>query len=129
MASNIRVVYAHEFIRATEEGTFDLEESKRLLREVALAETVLQDFDVLLDTRKAHSVLSLEDLLEMVSELYTLDHPYSRKTAVLVPRQRLDYAEFFAKAAQDRGFQVRAFVSKGDALEWLIPELAPEVPR
>ena len=35
MATNIRVIHAHDFIRATAEGQIDFEKSKKLLIEVA----------------------------------------------------------------------------------------------
>jgi hypothetical protein len=39
---------------------------------------------------------------------------------VLCPLERFDHSRFFALCAENRGFDVRAFVSYEDAMEWLI---------
>jgi hypothetical protein len=47
---------------------------------------------------------------------------FSPKTAVLCPRERFDYGEFFALCAESKGFEVRAFTSYEEAFEWLLAE-------
>lgn len=119
MPSDIRVIHAHEFIRATPDGQLDLEETLRVLVEIASASTPSNDCDVLVDTRSAHSELTVNELLELAAAIHKVREAFSRKTAILVPRERLDHAEFFAACAQDRGFQAKAFTSLGDAMVWL----------
>ena len=123
MPVNIRIIHAHDFIKATPEGRLDLEESKKLLIEIASASAPLVDYHMILDTRKAQSEMSVSDLWHLAAELSKNFHKaVSRipKTAVLCPRERFDHAEFFALCAQNRGYQVSAFTSFEDALEWLI---------
>ena len=120
MPSDIRVIRPHEFLRSTEDGRLDLEESKRLLAEIALASPPSKHYDVLVDTREAHSELTVADLLELASGLRKVRASFAGRTALLVSRERLDHAEFFAACAEDRGFEVRAFTSLGDAMAWLI---------
>ena len=120
MPADIRVIHAHEFIKATPEGQLDLEETKKLLIELASASVPLVDYDVILDTRKAQSIMSVLDLWDLAAELSKLRKAFSRRTAVLCPVGRFDHAEFFALCAQNRGFRVRAFTSFGDAMEWLL---------
>jgi hypothetical protein len=120
MPTNIRIIHAHDFIKATPEGLLDLEESKKLLMEVASASAPLLDYEIILDTRKAQSEMSVTDLWHLAAELRNLGKAFSRKTAVLCPLERFDYAGFFAVCAQNWGLQVRAFTSFEDAIEWLI---------
>ena len=120
MPSDIRVIHAHEFLRATADGRLDLEESKRALVEIASASPPSEHYDVLVDTRSAHSEMTVTDLLELASQLHKVRKSFTRKTAIVVPRDRLDHAEFFATCAEDRGFEVSAFTSLGDAMTWLI---------
>jgi hypothetical protein len=123
MPANIRIIHAHDFIKATAEGKLDLEESKRLLMEIASASAHLVDFDIVLDTRKAESEMSVTDLWQLAAELSdNFRKAFSRsvRTAILCPEQRFDPAGFFALCAQNRGFQVNAFTSFADAYEWLI---------
>ena len=62
MTTDIRIIHAHDFIKATTDGQLDLERSKELLVEVATASASLADYEVLLDTRKTKSVMSITDL-------------------------------------------------------------------
>jgi hypothetical protein len=120
MATNIRIIRAHDFIRATPEGQLDLEKSKKLLMEIATASAPLVDYEIIVDTRKAQVEMSVGALWHLAAELSNLRKVFSRKTAVLCPLERFDEAEFFALCAQNRGLQVMAFTSFEDAIEWLI---------
>ena len=120
MAANIRIVHAHEFIKATPQGRLDFEETKKVLVEIALASGPLGDYEVILDTRHAQSEMSATDLWYLAVELSKFRKAFSRKTAVLCPLERFEYAKFFALCAANRGFQVSAFTSFGDAMDWLI---------
>ena len=119
MATDIRIVHARDFIKATPGGQLDFEESRRVLVEVASASTQLGDFDVLLDTREARVQLSDADLWHLAAELSRLRQPFARRTAVLCPVENFDSAGFFALCAQNRGLRVEAFASFEDAIDWL----------
>ncbi|SPF47677.1 hypothetical protein SBDP1_680018 [Syntrophobacter sp. SbD1] len=121
MPTDIRIIHAHDFIKATPEGLLDLEEAKNILTEIALESARLANCEVLLDTRKAQAEMSITDLWYLATELSNLRKDYSCwKTAVLCPLERFDHAGFFALCAQNIGLQVRAFTSFEDAIEWLV---------
>ena len=120
MATNIRIIHAHDFIKATTEGTLDLESSKKLLVEFAADPSTSSDHEILLDTRKAQSEMSATDLWYLAAELISFRKALSRKTAVLCPLERFDHAAFFALCAQNKGFRVRAFTSFEEAMDWLM---------
>ncbi len=119
MPSDIRIIRAHEFIQATPEGTVDLDQAKKVLMEVASASAPWDSYDVILDARNVQFEMDAADLWDLAAELHTVRQAFSRKTAVLVPPKRSDYAGFFAVCAQERGFDLRAFTHLGDAMEWL----------
>lgn len=119
MSTSIKIIHANDFIKATAEGRLDLELSKKLLLEIVSTSPPLGDYHIILDTRKAKSEMSVTDLWYLAAELSGLRKSFSPKTAVLCPRERFDYAEFFALCAENRGFQVSAFTSFEDAIEWL----------
>ena len=119
MPTNVRIIHAKDFIRATPEGKLDLEESKSVLLEIASIGGTLIDFEVILDTRKARSTLSVSDLWHLAAELSKVGKAFRRKTAVLCPFERFNQAEFFEVCARNRGFRVKAFTSFEDAIEWL----------
>ena len=119
MPTNIRIIHAHDFIKATPEGRLSFEDSKKLLIEIASASAHLVDYEIILDTRKAEAVMSAEQLWLLAAELIKYHAAFSRKTAVICPLEQFDYAEFFALCAQERGFKISAFTSLDDAIEWL----------
>jgi hypothetical protein len=119
-------VFSHETpidqvcIRATPEGQLDFKKAKELLIEVASAATPLADYKIILDIRKAQPGMRTTDLWYLAAELSVLRKAFSRRTAVLCPVEGFNNAEFFALCAQNRGFQIEAFTSFEDAIEWLI---------
>jgi hypothetical protein len=119
MSTDFRIIHAHDFLKATPAGQFDLEKSKKLLIEIALTAAHLVDYEIILDTRKAQVEMSITDLWYLAAELSNLRKAYSRKTAVLCPLEKFDRAAFFALCAQNRGFRVMAFTSFEEAIEWL----------
>jgi hypothetical protein len=119
MSTTIRIIKANDFIKATPEGQFDLEKSKKLLMEIAAVSAPLVDYEIILDTRKAQVGMSVADLWHLAAELSNLRKAFSRKTAVLCPLEQFDRAGFFAICAQNRGLRVKAFTNFEDGIEWL----------
>lgn len=119
MPATVRIIHATDFMKATAEGELDLKESKRLLVEIVSA-TDLVGYELIMDTRKAHSSMSVTDLWYLAAEIHNAGKNLPRKTAILCPRERFDHTGFFALCAHNRGYNVRAFTSYEDAMEWLI---------
>jgi hypothetical protein len=119
MAANIRIIHAHDFLKATPEGQLDFETSKKLLIEIASAAAPWSDYHIIVDTRKTQVTISIKDLWYLAAELSEHRKAFSGKTAILCPPERFDRAGLLALCAQDRGFNVRAFTSFEDAIEWL----------
>ena len=120
MATDIRLIHPSDFVRATTDGELDFETSKRALIEIASAASHLVDFEILLDTRKAESRMSVTDLWYLVGELSKLGEAFRRKTAVLCPVEQFDNAAFFELCAQNQGFRIKAFTSFEAAIDWLV---------
>jgi len=119
MSSYIRIIHAHDFIKATPEGLLDLEKSKEVLMEIASASVSMGDYEIILDTRKAQIEMSTSNLWYLAAELSKLGKAFERKIAVLCPLEGFDRAGFFALCAENRGYQVKAFTSLEAAIEWL----------
>jgi hypothetical protein len=67
--STIRIIRAHDFMKATPEGWLDRHQSMKLLLDIAAIAPELTDFHVILDSRKAQSGLNETDLWYLASEL------------------------------------------------------------
>ncbi len=122
MSTRIRIIQANDFIKATSEGSLDLEESKRRLRAIAVTIDPLVDYDAMLDTRQAQSSLSVADLWYLAAELNNLRKTFSRKMAVLCSPEQFDRAGLFALGSQNSGLQLQTFTSFMGATEWLTSE-------
>lgn len=119
MARKIRIVNARDFVSAKADGTLDLEEGEQLLREVVGVSDPLEEFDILVDTRDAVSVLSATDLWFLADRLLRHPKTFAGRTAILCPDERFDHAAFFALCAESKGVDMQAFTSYEEAMNWL----------
>ena len=115
----VKVIHAHEFVRARPGGVLNLEASEQLLLDVAKAAEGHDRIEVLIDTRRAEGQLGAADLWFLADRLARHRHVFRGKTAVLCPIERFDRARFFALLADSKGFEVEAFTSYEEAMAWL----------
>jgi hypothetical protein len=120
MSHNVRVIQARDFVRATPEGVADLKTAENLLAELARHAAGIEDFDVLVDTRRVSGSLSAAQLWFLSEHLARYHDNFAHKTAILCPAERFDHAQFFALCAENRGFNIMAFDNYEDAMEWLL---------
>jgi hypothetical protein len=103
-------------------GKLDFEESKRLLMQVATVDARAEEHEVLIDCRRAHSMLTTSDLWHLASLLSDHRSTFAKKTAILVrPDGHIDHAKFFELCGTNRGLLIRAFVNYEEAIDWLFP--------
>ncbi len=69
MATNIRIISARDFVKATPEGRFDFEETKQFLINVASASNALNDHEILIDTRRTDAEMTPSELWHLAAEL------------------------------------------------------------
>ena len=122
MPANIRVIRSKDFIRARPDGHADLEKGEQLLKDLAVAGQGMGDYDILVDTRDVSGYLSAPDLFTLASQLARYRQTFARRTAILCPLERFDHARFFSLCAENRGFNMHAFSSYEEAMEWLLGE-------
>ena len=120
MSANVKVIHAREFVRAQPDGQAHLDSALQLLKDIALAGEGLEDFEILVDTRHVSGSLSATDLWTLAERLARFRKTFARRTAVLCPMERFDHARFFTLCAENHGFNIRAFTSYEEAMEWLI---------
>jgi hypothetical protein len=111
MSHNVRVIQARDFVRATPEGVADLKTAENLLAELARHAAGIEDFDVLVDTRRVSGSLSAAQLWFLSEHLARYHDNFA---------ERFDHAQFFALCAENRGFNIMAFDNYEDAMEWLL---------
>ena len=120
MAANVKIIRAKEFIRAQPDGQADLAGAERMLQEIIAAGVGTPDYEVLVDTRSVRGALSATNLWTLAESLVKFRNTFARRTAILCPLEKFDHTRFFALCAENRGFNIQAFTSYEDAMEWLI---------
>ncbi|HEU4389326.1 MAG TPA: hypothetical protein VFV34_16095 [Blastocatellia bacterium] len=122
MPVNIKVIHAADLVRANPEGPASLELAEQLLSNIAAAGARLQDFEVLVDTRRITVRLTTPELWQLAEKLSHYGRKLGNKIAILTTPDALEHHHFFAVTAQNKGFAVRAFTSYENAVEWLLTE-------
>ena len=120
MSSDVRVIQPSDFVRARPDGQCDLEAGERLLAEIAEKADDLQDFNILVDTRRVTGMLTAGQLWYLAEKFARHPHIGHRRTAVLCSNSRFDHARFFTLCAENKGCCVEPFTSYEDAMEWLL---------
>jgi len=120
MPTNVKIIHARDFIRATPGGVLDLQASEALLLDIVEASGQIADVDVLLDTRRTMTVLSTSDLWGLAQKVAIAGAKSVRRTAVLCPAERFDHARFFSMCGERHGLDIRAFLDYEHAMEWLV---------
>jgi hypothetical protein len=120
MPTNVKIIRSHDFVRARPDGHAYLDKAEELLHEIAQAGHGLEDFEVLVDTRDVSGELSATDLWTLAERLIRYRGAFAQRTAILCPLERFDHARFFALCAEHNGFNIQAFSSYEEAMEFLI---------
>jgi hypothetical protein len=122
MPVNVKVIRPSDFVRANPEGPASLELAEQLIMDIARAGARMEDFEVLVDTRRVTVALTAAELWRLAEKLSSYRRRLGNKTAILCPAERFDHTYFYSLCAQGKGFNVRPFTSYEDAMEWLLDE-------
>jgi hypothetical protein len=114
------IVSAKDFIKAKPSGEIDLEQSKKVLSEIATIAEPPADYEILLDIRQAYGNLTFIDVHGLVMEFGKHRAAFRNKIAVLSRDDRqFDNAQFMELCAKNRGFQIAAFINVEETIDWL----------
>jgi hypothetical protein len=120
MIAKIAFIEAKDFVRVTPAGSVDLESSKRLLSELLDSTAHLEEFELLIDTRRVEKPLPAEDLWALAQHMRNYHDRTNHRTAVVCAVERFDLLRYFASCAQHAGLTIAAFTSYQEALDWLM---------
>ena len=123
MPIELQIIRAHEFIRLSAGGSFDLPASKAVLAELAHACHQRGIKHALLDVRDVcvgpKPIFTPEDLLAMINTFHEIGFTYEHRLAVLYSSDPHRRARLFALISTLRGWAVRAFDNHAEAFVWL----------
>lgn len=120
MPVNYKIIQAKDFIKAKPTGGIDLDESKKVLGQIADMAKVVGDCEILMDLREAYGNLDMDDLHELVLEFGRHRDAFRSKIAVITRNdEQFNKAVFVEMCANIDGFTVVAFVDFEKAINWL----------
>ena len=124
MPVNIKVIRTKDFLRTTVTGVLNFAVSKQALLDIASAIERPGEYEILLDTREAQTVLSVVDIFELGEAL--IDHTSLRrsKIALLTPMNDATQAVFFETVTANQGVRARVFTDFEQAITWLVMQEA-----
>jgi hypothetical protein len=122
MLSGIKIYKVKDFIRKTESGNIDLERSKKIVRELAMAAKTYTNHNILIDLRETTvSAASIEDIMKIALEFGTYISSFKNKIANIIPddQKRMLIANRFKACMDIQGFEYEIFTDYESAIEWL----------
>lgn len=123
MASTLRIYRHSDLIRLTENGDVDLERSREIVRELAVAASFHKDCDILVDLRDCVDHETIGDHLEWALELAKHKSLFTGKMAIIVRNdlQNLSGARQLLACLRitDYPFRLEIFTSFEDVINWL----------
>ncbi len=123
MKAEIRIVKTKDFLKTTASGELNLEESLKVLHQIAELNQPDDLHDMLIDIRETNSVLTLSDIYELVMEVGRNRQSFRKKIAILMgPQHDIDKARFLQMTAENRGYRVNILNDFEDAVQWLMAE-------
>ncbi len=123
MATKIKIITAGDFLEVTPDGIINLTTSRQLLVDIAKAENLPVDYELLIDLRETKADLTVSDVYALAADLCTYGDTFRRKVALLVvPGINFEQARFFETCSHNRGFSVNAFMDYEKAMRWLLSE-------
>jgi hypothetical protein len=117
-----KIIQGKDFIKAKPSGGVDLEESKKILGELAEMSSLPGKHDILLDLRETFGNLSHDDVWELVGEIGRRRKAFKNKIAVLArDDEQFDKAAFAEMCASMtmHTYKLSAFTEYEAAIEWL----------
>jgi hypothetical protein len=117
-----KIIHAMDFIKVKPSGEVDLEESKKILGEMAEIANLPGEYDILLDVRETYGNLNHEDVWELVEELGHRRKAVRNKIAILTRNDEQFNKAAFAEMCANisiHEFKLSAFTNFEEATEWL----------
>ncbi len=120
--AGLKIYKIKDFIRLTETGEIDIDRSKQIVRQLAVAAAFHANHDILLDMRdRSIRGASLGRVLEVALEFGRYKSAFRGKIASILPadKARLRTAKQLKILMESPEFRYEIFTSFEDAVEWL----------
>ena len=121
-SARVKIYRMKDLLRLTETGKIDVDRSKEIVRQLAVAAAFHADHNILLDLRETTiKEENMNDVLEVALEIARYQAAFKGKLANLLPddEKRLFVARQLKALMVIKGFQYEIFTNFEEAIEWL----------
>ena len=121
-SARVKIYRMKDLLRLTETGKIDVDRSKEIVRQLAVAASFHADHNILLDLRETTiKEENMNDVLEVALEIARYQAAFKGKLANLLPddEKRLFVASQLKALMVIKGFQYEIFTNFEEAVEWL----------
>ncbi len=121
MTVSYKIYKTKDFIRRTEKGEINMQQSLNTVADLAAASKFHKDVNILIDVRDTETTLDLESVLKVAFEFGNYKNCFRNKIAGVIPDdpERIDRAVFFKVGMEAGGFLFDFFTDYEKAIEWL----------
>ncbi len=121
MTVSYKIYKIKDFIRRTEKGEINIQNSLNTVAELAIASELHKDVNILVDLRETETTLDFDDLLKVVLEFGYYKDCFRNKIAAVIPKdpERIKRGELFKTGMTIKGFLFDYFTDFEKAIEWL----------
>ncbi len=121
MTKSYKIYKVKDFIRRTEKGEINIQESLNTVAELAIASEFHKDVNILIDLRDTETTLDFGDLLKVALEFAHYKDCFRNKIAGVIPNdpERFRRGKFFKTGMEVKGFLFDYFTDFEKAIEWL----------
>ena len=120
MESDYRILRGRDIIKACPAGVTNLEQSKKVVYDLAAIAEVSKGHPILVDVRQTFTSMTPEQLRELIDEIASHPEFILNKIAVLARKdEQFNKATLAEILLNLEGFEIAAFTDFEKAVEWL----------
>ncbi len=123
MATKVKFIITRDFLDVRPDGNLGITASRKLLDDIAGAEHLPVEYELLIDLRDTQSRTSIFDVYQIEANPGLNGDAPERRVALLVrPGASFDRAGLFDAGSHDRGLSVNAFTDYEKATRWALSQ-------
>ena len=121
MPEGYKIFQTKNIIKKIEKTKLNIENFRKVIKELATASAIHQDHNLLIDIREIEPHKNFSEVLEIIIEASKYQHTFSNRIAVIIANEpaRIARAKFFKAGLKSGKYLFEYFTDYEKAIEWL----------
>jgi hypothetical protein len=121
MPEGYKIFQTKNIIKKIEKSKLNIENFRKLIKELANASAVHQDHNLVIDIREIEPLKNYSQVLEIIIEASKYQHTFTNRIAVIIANEpdRIARAKFFKAGLKPGKYLFEYFTDYEKAIEWL----------